>query len=193
MRGDEGYRIVKDKCSLVIKELFLDVVNKSDKLILEGHTLPCLHSDGFCKPTLKYPNTIVWFPEEICLDIHISVSMGWRSKLKNRYWFETDHFLKKLEKTPKNLIKSYCQLHFFIPIYHCELELQFYQDWKTSHQKRIFCIKNQHKCMQLTILICLSLIFIVLLWTLETIIVGDYSSFTLTVDVFVNSFSLCNK
>ena len=56
----------EDSWSLTIQEITLDFDDKLEKLILEGHTLPCLYSDGFCKPTLKYPSTIVRFPEEIC-------------------------------------------------------------------------------------------------------------------------------
>ena len=37
----------KDSWSLIIGEISLDYYDKSDKLRLEGHTLPCLHFDGF--------------------------------------------------------------------------------------------------------------------------------------------------
>ena len=39
-----------------------------------------LTSDGFCKPTVKHPYTIVWFPEEICLVFHVSNFIGRMSK-----------------------------------------------------------------------------------------------------------------
>ena len=61
------YIIEKDSCSLIVKELEITYDDKDNKLIYHGHTLPCLHDDGFCKPTILTPFTIVWFPEELCL------------------------------------------------------------------------------------------------------------------------------
>ena len=49
----------------MFEKISLDHDQKLDKPILEGHALPCLHSDGFRKPTLEPPYTFVWFPEEI--------------------------------------------------------------------------------------------------------------------------------
>ena len=39
------------------------------------------------------------------------------------------------EKNTKKLMKAYAPLFFLIPIHHCELILQIYQDWKFSHRK----------------------------------------------------------
>ena len=63
-KDDAENLIEKDSWSLLFEEFVLDYDDKLDKLIPEGHTPHCLHSDGFCKPTLKHPNTIVWFPEK---------------------------------------------------------------------------------------------------------------------------------
>ena len=51
--------IDKDRWSLTNGESFLEFDDNSEKLILEGNTLPRLHSDGFCKPLLNHPQTIV--------------------------------------------------------------------------------------------------------------------------------------
>ena len=83
----------KDTWSLIIEEIYLHYDNKLDKQILEGPTLPCLHSDGFFKATLKHPKTIVRFSEEICLTVLILDFIGRLSKVKNRYWLETNDFL----------------------------------------------------------------------------------------------------
>ena len=66
-KDDEDYLIDKDSWSKMFEETSLDYDVKVDKLKLESHTLPCLHSDGSRKPTLNYPYKIVWFPDEVYL------------------------------------------------------------------------------------------------------------------------------
>ena len=66
---------------------------KLDQLILEGHTLPCLQSDGFCKPTQRHPLDFAWLPEEKCLMFQNSDLIGWLYKMINRYWSKTDDFV----------------------------------------------------------------------------------------------------
>ena len=52
--GDyEEFFVDKYSWSLTIDEISLDYDHKIAKLSLEGQTLPRLHSDAFCKPTLK--------------------------------------------------------------------------------------------------------------------------------------------
>ena len=58
----------------------------------EGLTLSCLNSDGFCKQTLKYPHTTVWFPQDDCLIVQLSDFIRLMSKLNKFYWLETDDF-----------------------------------------------------------------------------------------------------
>ena len=86
------YIIEKDSWSLIVKEIEITYDDKDNKLIYHGHTLPCLHDDGFCKPTILTPFTIVWFPEDLCLIFSIHSFIGRMSKLNNRYWLETEHF-----------------------------------------------------------------------------------------------------
>ena len=97
----DGYEniIEKDNWSLVVKEIEITYDDKDNKLIYHGYTLPCLHDDGFCKPTILTPFTIVWFPEELCLTFSITSFIGRLSKLNNRYWLETEHFFNNHSST----------------------------------------------------------------------------------------------
>ena len=61
-------------------------------MIHDGHILPCFHSDGFCKPTTKTPYTLTWFDEKFCLIFQIQEFIGRMTRIKNRYWIETDTF-----------------------------------------------------------------------------------------------------
>ena len=64
---------------------------KDKKLIDHGPTLSCPHDDGFRKPTIITPFTIVWYPEELCLIFSIHSSIGRMSELNNGFWLETEH------------------------------------------------------------------------------------------------------
>ena len=100
---DKEYLIDKDIWSLITEGISLDYDDKLNKLILEGHFLSCLHSDGFSKPTLKNPYTILWFPEEIYFLFHISDFIERTSQLINRYRLETDDLFNTNGKnTDKN-------------------------------------------------------------------------------------------
>ena len=77
--------IEKDSWSLIVKEIEITYDDKDNELIYHGHTLPCLHDDGFCKPTILTPFIIVWFPEELCLIFSTTSFIGRIFKLKNRY------------------------------------------------------------------------------------------------------------
>ena len=46
-KGVNVYLFDKDSWSLIIEEVSLDYDDRLDKLILEGYTLPYLHSGGF--------------------------------------------------------------------------------------------------------------------------------------------------
>ena len=87
------YIIEKDSWSLVVQKIELPYDEKDIKIIYHGHTLPCLHDDGFCTPTNLTPSTNVWFPDDLCLIFSIHSFIGRMSKLNNSYWLETDHFV----------------------------------------------------------------------------------------------------
>ena len=93
------YNIEKDSWSLIVKENEINYDDKDNKFIYHGHTLPCLHDDGVCKPTILTPFTIVWFPEELCLIFSIHSFVGRLSQLNNRYWLETEHFFNNHSST----------------------------------------------------------------------------------------------
>ena len=101
------YLTDRDSWSLTIEEILLYYDDKRNKLSNEADTFPCLHSDGFCKPTVKHPYTIVWFPEEICLVFHVSNFIGRMSKINDRYYIETDDFFNTIglntEKTNQRI------------------------------------------------------------------------------------------
>ena len=52
-------------------------------MIYNGHTLPCLHTDGYCKPTTITPYTLVWFTEEFCLMFRLQEFVGRMTKIEN--------------------------------------------------------------------------------------------------------------
>ena len=92
--------------------------DKNNKLIFHGHFLPCRHDDGFCKPTILTPFTIVWFPEDRSFIFSIHSFIGRMSKLNNRYWLETEHFFNNNKshvssKTPYHDSKSQTRLTRF--------------------------------------------------------------------------------
>ena len=103
---ENKYLIDKDSWSIILEETSLDYDDKFDKLILEGHTLLCLHSDGFWKPTLKHPSTFVWFPEDLWLIFHISDFIRRMCELTNRFWLETDGFFNTTENNNQKIRKG---------------------------------------------------------------------------------------
>ena len=63
-------------------------------MIHDGYILPCYHSDGFCKPTTKTPYTLTWFDETFCLIFRLQEFIGRMTRIKDRYWIETDNFIE---------------------------------------------------------------------------------------------------
>ena len=62
-------------------------------MIHGGYILPCYHSDGFCKPTTRTPYILTWFDEKFCLILRLQEFIGRMTKIKDRYWIETDNFI----------------------------------------------------------------------------------------------------
>ena len=58
-KEDVEHVIDKDSRSLIFDESSLDYDDKKDKLIFESQTFLYLHTDEFCEPALKHPNTNV--------------------------------------------------------------------------------------------------------------------------------------
>ena len=58
-------------------------------------------SDGFCKPTTKTPYTLTWFDEKFCLIFQLQEFIGRMTRIKDRYWIETDTFIETSNITQK--------------------------------------------------------------------------------------------
>ena len=56
--------------------------------------LPCYHSDGFCKPATRTPYTLIRFDEKFCLIFQLQEFIGRMTRIKDRYWIETDNFIE---------------------------------------------------------------------------------------------------
>ena len=52
------------------------------------------HSDGFCKPTTRTPYTLTCFDEKFCLLFRLQEFIGRMTRIKDRYWTETDNFIE---------------------------------------------------------------------------------------------------
>ena len=61
------YTIEKDSWFLIFREVELTYDEKENTLLYNDHTLPCLHDDGFCHPTILTPYTTAWFPGDLLL------------------------------------------------------------------------------------------------------------------------------
>ena len=61
-------------------------------MIHDGYILPCYHSDGFCKPTTRTPYILTWFDEKFCPLFRLQEFIGRMTRIKDRYWIETDNF-----------------------------------------------------------------------------------------------------
>ena len=70
----------------MIENFSLDCDDKLDKQSLEDNNPPCMHSDGFCKPTIKHPKNFKWIREGMYLLFHISDIIGGKFKLNICYW-----------------------------------------------------------------------------------------------------------
>ena len=138
---EKEYLIDKDNWPSFNEEIFQDFDDrgKLDELKHEVHTLPRLHSDSFCKSTLKPSKTFSWFPEEIFSWFLIYDFIGRMFKLNYPYLLGSDDFFQKtVKKTLGKSTKVSCELYFFSVFHHWELLLQHYQERRFS-QKNTFC------------------------------------------------------
>ena len=69
------------------------MMKKNNQMIHDGYILPCYHSDGFCKSTTRTPYTLLWFDENVCLKFRLQEFIGRMTRVKDRYWIETDNFI----------------------------------------------------------------------------------------------------
>ena len=52
--GRKQHELLLQSWKLTISEIEITYDDKENKMIYDGHTLPCLHTDGYCKPTNKH-------------------------------------------------------------------------------------------------------------------------------------------
>ena len=78
---------------LEISEIELTYDDTANVIIIDGHTLPCNFTDGFCTPTTKTPFSLVWFSDDFCLIFTLQDFLGRMTKVEDRYWIETDAFV----------------------------------------------------------------------------------------------------
>ena len=100
-RSDREHLITRQSWKLRIVNTAIDYDDKNNQLIHDGHILPCYHSDGFCKPTTKTPYTLTWFDEKFCLIFQLQEFNGRMTRIKDRYWIETDTFIETSNITQK--------------------------------------------------------------------------------------------
>ena len=73
---------------LEISEVELTYDHTANVMIIDGHTLPCYFTDGFCKLTTKTP-----FTNDFRLIFTLQVFLGHLTKIEDRCWLETDFFV----------------------------------------------------------------------------------------------------
>ena len=100
-RADREHLITRQSWKLRFVNTAIGYDDKNNQLLHDGHVLPCYHSDGFCKPTTKTPYTLTWFDEKFCLIFQLEEFIGRMTRIKDRYWIETDTFIETSNITHK--------------------------------------------------------------------------------------------
>ena len=93
-RKDREFLNTRKSWKLRITNAEITYDDKNNQMIHDGYMLPCYHSDGFCKPTTRTPLTLTWFDEKICLKFRLQQFIGRMTRIKDRYWIETDNFIE---------------------------------------------------------------------------------------------------
>ena len=93
-RSDREHLITRKNWKLRITNAEITYDDKNNQMIHDGYMLPCYHSDGFCKPTTRTPYTLIWFDEKFCLIFRLQEFIGRMTRIKDRYWIETDTFIQ---------------------------------------------------------------------------------------------------
>ena len=93
-RSDRGHLITRKIRQLRITNAEITYDNRNNQMIHDGYILPCYLSDGFCKPTTRTPYTLTWFDEKFCLIFRLQEFIGRVTRIKDRYWIETENFIE---------------------------------------------------------------------------------------------------
>ena len=91
-RSDREHLITRQSWKLRITKAEITYDDKNNQMIHDGYILPCYHSDGFCEPTTRTPYILTWFDEKLCLIFRLQEFIGRMTRIKDRYWIETDNF-----------------------------------------------------------------------------------------------------
>ena len=92
-KSDREHLITRQSCKLRITNAEITNDDKNNQMIHDGYILPCYHSDEFCKPTTRTPYILPWFDEKCCLIFRLQEFIGRMTRIKDRYWIETDNFI----------------------------------------------------------------------------------------------------
>ena len=93
-RSDREHLITRQSWNLRITNAKIAYDDKNIQMIHDGYILPCYHSDGFCKPTTRTPYSLTWFDEKVCSIFRLQEFIGRMTRIKDRYWIETDNFIE---------------------------------------------------------------------------------------------------
>ena len=74
----------------------------------------------FFEPILKHPPTIAWFLEKTCSIFESSDFIERMSKLRKRYWLETDKFCESNRNNIDKMEKCISLTTFFSVFHHWE-------------------------------------------------------------------------
>ena len=92
-RSDREHLITRRSWKLRITNAEITYDDKNNQMIHDGYILPCYHSDEFCKPTTRTLYILAWFDEKLCLIFRLQEFTGRMTRIKDRYWIETDSFI----------------------------------------------------------------------------------------------------
>ena len=161
----QDYLIDHDNWSIIFEEISLDYDDEMNSIILEGHSIPCLHSDGCCQPALNHPYNIFWFLEECCWIFHICdfLDAWWKWRTVTDTILMTSLYVsgRRLRK----ILHALGQLFFDYLYHHWEQLLQPKYDCNFFHEKTFCKTTHIHATIYPDVF---SLIVKVLIKTLET-------------------------
>ena len=100
-RSDRELLITRKSWKLRITKAEITCDDKNNQMINDGYMLPCYHSDGICKPTTRTTFTFIWFDEKLCLIFRLKDIIGRMTRIKDRYWIETDNFIESSNITQR--------------------------------------------------------------------------------------------
>ena len=93
-RSDREHLITRKSWKLRKPNAEITYDNRNNQMIHDGYILPCYYLDGICKPTTRTPYTLTRFDEKFCLIFRLQEFIGIMTRIKDRFWIETDNFME---------------------------------------------------------------------------------------------------